>query len=98
MTPDEKRQLSQNINNLPPSNLGELVQIIHQRMPSLADNSHPGKTIQPGIPSNHFPEEIEIDLELLDAATLRHLEKYVKNCLSKRKKKSPESKSAMETS
>jgi len=74
MTAEEKRLLSENINNLPPNNLGELVQIIHQRMPQLtAGSAH--------------PDEIEIDLESLDAGTLRFLEKYVKQVQSKKKKK-----------
>lgn len=70
MTSEEKAQLSENINELAANHLGELVQIIHQRMPNLV-NSH--------------PDEIEIDLQLLDAATLRYLEKYVSNCLEKQK-------------
>jgi len=72
MTPEEKRSLSQNINALAANHLGDLVQIIHQRMPNLV--------------SSH-PDEIEIDLEMLDNATLRYLEKYVKKCLAKQKKK-----------
>lgn len=68
MTFDEKRKLSLAINNLQPENLGKIVQIIHQRMPNLAQNS---------------PDEIEIDIDALDTSTLRALEKYVKSCQSK---------------
>jgi len=39
-------------------------------MPNLAQNS---------------PDEIEIDIDALDTATLRALEKYVKNSLAKKK-------------
>jgi hypothetical protein len=63
---DEKRVLSENINMLPPESLGKVVAIIQQRMPHLAQNS---------------TEEIEIDLDILDAGTLRALEKYVKSVL-----------------
>eukprot|EP01114_Cavostelium_apophysatum_P001835 TRINITY_DN11608_c0_g1_i1.p1 TRINITY_DN11608_c0_g1~~TRINITY_DN11608_c0_g1_i1.p1 ORF type:complete len:402 (+),score=134.52 TRINITY_DN11608_c0_g1_i1:327-1532(+) len=76
MTAEEKRTLSQNINMLQPHQLGELVQIIHQRMPNLV---------------NQQPDEIEIDLEMLDASTLRYLDKYVKKCLNKSKKKAESS-------
>ncbi len=74
MTFEEKRQLSENINNLPQESLGKVVQIIHQRMPSLASNA---------------PDEIEIDIDALDITTLWHLDRYVKNTLSKRKKVTP---------
>lgn len=72
MTFDEKQQLSLAINNLQPENLGKIVQIIHQRMPNLAQNS---------------PDEIEIDIDALDTGTLRALEKYVKSCQTKQPKK-----------
>jgi len=71
MTPDEKRTLSSDINSLEPEQLGELVQIIHQRMP---------------LPNNGGnPDEIEIDLEQLDNSTLRYLEQYVKKCITQKK-------------
>lgn len=73
MTFEEKRLLSVNISNLPPENVGKIVQIIHQRRPELAQNAS---------------DEIEIDIDSLDTGTLRSLERYVKQCLSKRKRRS----------
>jgi hypothetical protein len=70
MTFEEKRILSENINKLPAEGLGKIVQIIHSRMPHLAQNS---------------PEEIEIDIDALDARTLRALERYVKTALRQSK-------------
>ncbi|PAA54029.1 hypothetical protein BOX15_Mlig004054g1 [Macrostomum lignano] len=64
MTYDEKRQLSVDINNLPGDRLGRVVQIIQQREPTLRDSN---------------PDEIEIDFETLQHATLRELERYVKS-------------------
>jgi len=66
MTLDEKRQLSVGINNLSSAQLGVVVQIIHDRMPHLTRTNN--------------PFEIEIDIDTLDAATLRALERYVKSC------------------
>jgi len=71
MTLDEKRQLSENINLLHQDSLGKIVQIIHQRMPSLAQNA---------------PDEIEIDIDALDVTTLWHLDRYVKTTLTKQRK------------
>lgn len=71
MTYQEKHALSLAINNLAPENLGKVVQIIHQRMPNLAQSS---------------PEEIEIDIDSLDNGTLRALERYVKSVQKKKKK------------
>ena len=72
MSFEEKRILSENINLLDAEALGKVVQLIHQRMPNLAQNGN---------------DEIEIDIDAMDAATLRHLEKFVKNSLSKLRKK-----------
>lgn len=66
MTYDEKRQLSLNINKLPAKRLGEVVQIIQMKEPTLKDSS---------------PNEIEIDFDTLKASTLRDLEKYINNVL-----------------
>lgn len=79
MTFEEKRTLSENINNLPPEHLGKIVQIIHQRMPSLAQNA---------------PDVIEIDIDALDTASLWHLDKYVKGVLKPRAKPGPKPKGA----
>ena len=69
----EKHELSVSINNLDPENLGEVVKIISERMPELANNT--------------APDEIEIDIDALDAITLRHLERFVKSCQIKRRRK-----------
>ena len=66
MTFEEKRELSLSINNLPTDKLGTVVNIIHSRIPELQGSN---------------PEEIEIDIDSLDPATLRELEKYVKSAL-----------------
>uniref|UniRef100_A0A3B4B125 Bromodomain containing 4 n=1 Tax=Periophthalmus magnuspinnatus TaxID=409849 RepID=A0A3B4B125_9GOBI len=73
MTYEEKRQLSLDINKLPGDKLGRVVHIIQSREPSL---------------KNSNPDEIEIDFEALKPSTLRELEKYVSNCLRKKKKHS----------
>ncbi|PRP82692.1 bromodomain-containing protein 4-like [Planoprotostelium fungivorum] len=69
MTFEEKRELSQSINNFSNENLGRVVEIISQHMPSLAQNK---------------PDEIEIEIDTLDTVTLRALEKYVKSVNSKK--------------
>eukprot|EP01114_Cavostelium_apophysatum_P008922 TRINITY_DN2195_c0_g1_i5.p1 TRINITY_DN2195_c0_g1~~TRINITY_DN2195_c0_g1_i5.p1 ORF type:complete len:648 (+),score=244.76 TRINITY_DN2195_c0_g1_i5:200-2143(+) len=65
MTFEEKRNLSQQIGSLGPENIGRVVQIINDRNPDMAQNG----------------EEIVIDIDALDAGTLRYLEKYVKSCV-----------------
>lgn len=84
MTKEEKRQLSSNIHSLDASHLGRVVQIIHDNMPQLPAE---GST----------PDEIEIDIDALDAKTLRELEKYVKQCLNSAKKKKQRKKQTPET-
>jgi len=75
MTYEEKRELSANMNKLPGKKLGSVVQIIH-------DRNH--KILQP----NHDdPDEIEIDIDKIDDATLRYLDTFVKEALAKKKKK-----------
>merc|ERR1719233_298568 len=69
MTYDEKRQLSLDINKLPGDKLGKVVQIIQNREPSLRDSN---------------PDEIEIDFETLKPSTLRALETFVTQSLSKK--------------
>lgn len=64
MSFEEKANLSTAINTLEPNHLGKVVQIIQAAMPHLAKNS---------------PDEIEIDIDSLDAATLRKLETFVKS-------------------
>lgn len=54
--------------------LGKVVQIIQQREPSLRDSN---------------PDEIEIDFETLKCSTLRDLERYVAECLKKKRGPKP---------
>lgn len=72
MTTDEKKKLSNNINTLASENLAMVLQIINERMPNMAQSS-----------AQHC-DEIEIDIDALDTATLRHLEKFVRSCTKKR--------------
>jgi len=67
----EKHELSVAINNLDPENLGHVVKIISERMPQLTNSG----------------DEIEIDIDALDTVSLRHLEKYVKSCSNKRRRR-----------
>lgn len=86
MSREEKRQLSLDINDLPMEHLGMVVQIIHDSMPQLADANS--------------PDEIEIDIDVLEVSTLRTLERYVLSCKQKaqpppgRKRKQPSSSSS----
>lgn len=75
MSFEEKKKLSLSINSLPSESLGMVVKIIHERMPHLTGQG---------------PEEIEIDIDALDAATLRHLERYIKTVQRKRRGNKPE--------
>jgi len=75
MTKEEKRLLSQAINHLPSDNLGMVVRIIQQSLPHINDQA----------------EEIEIDIDALDAVTLRQLEDYVNDV---KKKRTPKPKKA----
>jgi len=71
MSQNEKRALSENINKLSQDMLCEVVNII--------------RTSNPATLGEKEDEEIEIDIDALDAVTLRRLEKYVRQCLSKKK-------------
>jgi hypothetical protein len=73
MTFEEKRSLSLNINKLPHEKLGKVVEIIKRRRSNVVGNS----------------EEIEIDIDMLDNATLKELDKYVKDCLNPSKPTAP---------
>lgn len=66
MTFEEKRQLSMDVNNLSPEKLGKVVEIIHNSMPNLQQQSD--------------SDVIELDIESLDISTLRQLQKYVNEC------------------
>lgn len=61
---DEKRALSVKINELPGEKLTRVLQIISARLPIEQQGS----------------DEIEIDIDSLDTATLRELQKYCKTC------------------
>jgi hypothetical protein len=66
MSFEEKRQLCILINNLDTKHLGKVVQIIHRALPDFL-SQHQTDT-----------EEVEINIEQLDNATLRELESYAK--------------------
>ncbi|XP_047336229.1 transcription factor GTE4-like [Impatiens glandulifera] len=74
MTYEEKEKLSTNLQNLPSEKLDNVVQIIKRRAPSLCHND----------------DEIEVDIDSVDAETLWELERFVNNyqkSLSKNKRK-----------
>jgi len=60
---EEKVALNASISELPPEKTNRIVEIIKERMSNFDDNQS---------------QEIEIDLDRLDAPTLRHLQRYVK--------------------
>lgn len=72
MTYDEKHALSESINLLSEDHLNDLVRIIEKGMPNLNKN-----------PDN----SIVIELDLLDTATLRECEKFVKSVLTQKSAK-----------
>lgn len=69
LTYEEKTQLSNDINSLPPEKLGHVVKIVQEHM---------------SLTSQNNDDEIEIDIETLDTETLRHLQSYVKTSLKRR--------------
>lgn len=74
MTYDEKQKLSTNLQNLPSEKLDAIVQIIKKRNSSLRQDD----------------EEIEVDIDSVDAETLWELDRFVTNykkSLSKHKRK-----------
>merc|ERR1712070_972254 len=62
MSTDDKVALSEAIGQLPNEKLSRIVEIIKERMPYL---------------KNENGDEIEVDINALDAPTLRHLQRYV---------------------
>jgi hypothetical protein len=66
----EKEALSNDINALPPDKLAHVVKIVQESMP---------------LTSRHDDDEIEVDIETLNNDTLRHLQKYVKASLGKKR-------------
>mmetsp|Transcript_10114 Transcript_10114/g.15831 ORF Transcript_10114/g.15831 Transcript_10114/m.15831 type:complete len:82 (-) Transcript_10114:129-374(-) len=79
MSYEDKLQLSHNMEKLPSKKLGAAVQIIHDR------------ALKKGVkylrPSPENDEEVEIDINVIDAPCLRYLEKFVNDSLAKKKKK-----------
>ncbi|KAJ6832708.1 putative transcription factor GTE4 isoform X2 [Iris pallida] len=74
MTFDEKQKLSNNLQNLPPEKLDNIVQIIKKRNSSLSQHD----------------DEIEVDIDSVDTETLWELDRFVTNykkSLSKNKRK-----------
>jgi len=65
MTVEEKRNLCILINKIEPKNLGKVIQIIHNGNPDFFKTT------------NQDVEEIEIDLDSLQASVLRELERFV---------------------
>jgi len=73
MTFDEKRALSMKINNLPENKLGRIVEILKARMAPSTQVAQDG-------------DDIEVDIDALDAPTLHQISRYVNQCLAKKKK------------
>ncbi|WOL12417.1 hypothetical protein Cni_G21184 [Canna indica] len=74
MTFEEKQRLSNNLQNLPPEKLENIVQIIKKRNSSFSQND----------------DEIEVDIDSVDVETLWELDRFVTNykkSLSKNKRK-----------
>jgi hypothetical protein len=80
MTFEEKRQLSLNINKLDEDKLGKVVEIIKKRKANIMGKDS---------------EEVEIDIDSLDNATLRELDKYVDECLRPKPQQQKLSKQAL---
>ncbi|KAG0564333.1 hypothetical protein M758_8G097700 [Ceratodon purpureus] len=66
MSVEEKRHLGQSLGKLPPDNLSHVIQIIAQKNPSF--NAH--------------SDEVEVDIDAQDPATLWRLQRYVQAVLS----------------
>ncbi|KAF9922667.1 hypothetical protein FBU30_007213 [Linnemannia zychae] len=76
ITLKQKQELSDNIGRLEGDKLAKVIQIIHRSMPQLRDNGG--------------QDEIELEMDALDPATLRELYLYVrKNSAAKRKRSEP---------
>ncbi|KAF9551866.1 hypothetical protein EC957_004189 [Mortierella hygrophila] len=76
ITLKQKQELSENISRLEGEKLAKVIQIIHRSMPQLRDNGG--------------QDEIELEMDALDPATLRELYLYVrKNSAAKRKRPEP---------
>jgi hypothetical protein len=72
LTEAEKEALKAGINKLPAERIHRVVEIIKERSPALGGDED---------------DEIEVDLDMLDAPTLHELQRYVKSCAPKKRKK-----------
>ncbi|KAJ1491490.1 hypothetical protein T484DRAFT_1742982 [Baffinella frigidus] len=77
MTFEEKKTLSLNINKLPSNSMFKVLEIIKRRRSNVVGQD---------------ADEVEIDIDLLDNATLRELDKFVKDCFKPSANKSKPSK------
>eukprot|EP00286_Rhodomonas_abbreviata_P020090 CAMPEP_0181297234 /NCGR_PEP_ID=MMETSP1101-20121128/5129_1 /TAXON_ID=46948 /ORGANISM="Rhodomonas abbreviata, Strain Caron Lab Isolate" /LENGTH=198 /DNA_ID=CAMNT_0023402153 /DNA_START=409 /DNA_END=1002 /DNA_ORIENTATION=- len=75
MSYEEKRELSANMNKLPGKKVGHVITLIHEKNPKVV------------MQNGEDPDEIEIDINLLDNATLRYLESMVRENFAKKKKR-----------
>ncbi|KAG0324703.1 hypothetical protein BG004_003384 [Podila humilis] len=75
ITFEQKKELSDAINNFEGDKLANVVQIIHSSMPHLRDNGG--------------QEEIELDMDSLDPKTLYKLHQYVKKNTTVKRKRPP---------
>lgn len=73
MTYEEKKNLSESVNQLSAEELTHVVEIIHRSMPNLKS-------------SNGDSEVIELDIESLDVSVLRELQAFVNKCNNKKRK------------
>lgn len=73
MSFEEKRQLSEDVSNLPQDNMMRVLEIIQECMPNLH--------------SNGDSDVIELDIEALDLKTLRALQGYIWECHNPGKKR-----------
>ena len=71
---DEKKDLKDSIEKLPPAKLNKVIEIIQKRME---------------LSGLQGDEEVELDMDQLDTPTLRQLQKYVQTCKPKKAPQKP---------
>lgn len=71
LTEAAKNALKEGISNLAPDKINRVLEIIKERMSSVG---------------NDASDDVEVDLDLLDARTLHQLERYVKTCAPRKRK------------
>ena len=69
-TAEEKAKFCRNIYNISPHQLGKILQQVDEKCAGALDKSD--------------PNEIELNIDVIDGATFRALEEFVKDCLSKK--------------